>query len=349
MSPDRDASVSEGSVRDGNAREENAPGESTEDKSAEDKSAEDRSAQDGSAEGRSAKDGSPREEGGSPTEGPRPRADCTVDGENRIVIRLTAPAAPATATASAPAAAFRPRLLLRLRPPKGRPEEVRRVFDLEPAPGQDRWQATIDPAPAFAEGRWDAYVLPAPGEPRRRLLSGVRDLRALLTDRAPDRTASPLAVRIPYATLDGYFAVRAWLHPTHAEVDRIRVADGGMTVRGRLFGAGLDTGAAALLRRRGKGGTVREAELTAEGEHAFSFVVGYRDLLGAPGGSAGPAVWDVFVRPSADAPRVRVARLLDDLADRKKVFVYPATALDGLHARPYYTVDNDLSLEITAG
>lgn len=315
MSPDRD-----GSVRDGNPREENARGES-------------------------AKDGIPREEGPA-AERPHPRADCTVDGENRIVVRLTAPA---PAPAAAPAAASRPQLLLRLRPPKGQPEEVRRVFDLEPAPGQDRWQATIDPAPAFAEGRWDAYVLPAPGEPRRRLLPGVRDLRALVTGRAPDRTPSPLAVRIPYATLDGYFAVRAWLRPTHAEADRIRVADGAMTVRGRLFGAELDTGAAALLHRRGKGGTVREVELTAEGDHAFSFTAGYRDLLSTPGAGTGPAVWDVFVRPSADAPRVRMARLLDDLADRKKVFVYPATALDGLNVRPYYTVDNDLSVEITAG
>ncbi|MFJ5112338.1 hypothetical protein ACIQAD_17085 [Streptomyces sp. NPDC088551] len=285
-------------------------------------------------------DGSPREEGPG-AERPRPRADCTVDGENRIVVRLTSPAGP-----EAPDS--RPRLLLRLRPPKDQPEQVRRVFALEPAPGRDRWQATIDPEPAFEEGRWDAYVLPSSDEPRRRLLPGVRDLRALVTGRAPDSRHSPVAVRIPYATLDGYFAVRAWLRPTHAEADRIRVGDGAATVRGRLFGAGLDTGAAALLRRRGRGGPTREVELTAESDHAFSFTVGYRDLLSTQGG-AGPAVWDVFVRPSAGAPPIRMARLLDDVADRKKVFVYPDTAVDGLTARPYYTVDNDLSVEITPG
>ncbi|MGW2514886.1 hypothetical protein ACWC0A_37055 [Streptomyces scopuliridis] len=293
----------------------------------------------------SVRDGSPRGEGPA-AERPRPRADCTVDGENRITVRLTTPAPP---TAPGPAAAPRPRLLLRLRPPKGQPEQVRRVFDLEPAPGQDRWQATIDPAPAFAEGRWDAYVLPSPGEPRRRLLPGVRDLRALVTGRAPGGTSSPLAVRIPYATLDGYFAVRAWLRPTHAEADRIRVTGGAMTVRGRLFGAQLGTGAVALLRRRGRGGTAREVGLTVEGDHAFSFTVGYRDLLSTPGTDGGPGVWDAFVRPSSDTPPVRLARLLDDLADRKKVFVYPATARDGLNVRPYYTVDNELSVEITAG
>ncbi|MFD7284734.1 hypothetical protein [Streptomyces sp. NPDC059863] len=286
-------------------------------------------------------DAAPGDENGR-VESPRPRADCTVDGENRLTVRLTAPDTPKDP-------ASRPQLLLRLRPPKGQPEQVRRVFDLEPAPGQDRWQATIEPAPAFAEGRWDAYVVPSPGTPRRRLLPGVRDLRALVTGRAPDGTSSPLAVLVPYATLDGYFAVRAWLRPTHAEADRIRVADGAMTVSGRLFGAELGTGAAALLRRRGKGGVAREVELTAEGGHAFSITVGYRDLLSTPGADAGPGVWDVFVRPSADGRPVRTARLLDDLADRKRVFVYPATALDGLTARPYYTVDNELSVEITEG
>ncbi|MFJ9030550.1 hypothetical protein ACIRQP_18905 [Streptomyces sp. NPDC102274] len=321
MSPARDESL-----RDGIPRGENTRGES---------------AKDGRAEDGSVGGGIPREEGPA-AERPRPRADCTVDAENRIVIRLTSPDTPNT-----PASA--PRLLLRLRPPKGQPEEVRRVFDLEPVPGRDRWRATIDAAPAFEEGRWDAYVLPSPGEPRRRLLPGIRDLRALVTGRAPDSTHSPLAVRIPYATLDGYFAVRAWLRPTHAEADRIRVADGATTVRGRLFGAELGTGAVALLRRRGKGGTVREVDLAAESDHAFSFTVGYRDLLSTPGSGAGPAVWDVFVRPCAAAPPVRMARLLDDLADRKKVFVYPDTALDGLKARPYYTVDNDLSVEITTG
>lgn len=54
----------------------------------------------------------------------------------------------------------------------------------------------------------------------------------------------------------------------------------------------------------------------------------------------------MYVRPAADAQRIRVARLLDDVADRKAVFVYPATALGGVTARPYYTVDNDLAVEV---
>ncbi|MFF1838639.1 hypothetical protein ACFVXE_31250 [Streptomyces sp. NPDC058231] len=264
----------------------------------------------------------------------RPRADCTVDGENRLVVRLALPAA------------YRPQLLLRLRPPKGEPERITRVVDLEPA-GQDHWHAVLDPEPAFAEGRWDLYVLRAPGEPRSRLLPGARDLRALMADSAPDRTPLPLAVRIPYTTLDGYLAVRAWLRTAHAEAGRIGVGGRAMTVRARLFGAEAGHGAAAVLRRRGRNSTEREVALTADGRHDISFTADYRELLTAPG--SGPAVWDVFVRPASDTPRIRVARLLDDVADRKEVFVYRATELDGMTVRPYYTVDNELSVEVAAG
>ena len=56
---------------------------------------------------------------------------------------------------------------------------------------------------------------------------------------------------------------------------------------------------------------------------------------------------DVFVRPAAQAPSTRVGRLLDDLADRKKIVVYPTADVGGTGLRPYYTVDNDLSVEVT--
>nr|WSZ95749.1 hypothetical protein OH820_08830 [Streptomyces sp. NBC_00857] len=282
-----------------------------------------------------------------PAEAPRaeaPRADCTVDGDGRFVVRVNL-AAPTASGASLSSRSAHPRLLLRLRPPKGKPEEIKHVVELEPA-GEGRWQAALEPSPAFAEGRWDAYLLSGPDAPRQRLRPGMRDLRALVNPSGSGLSTRPLAVRIPYATVDGYLAVRAWLRTSHAEAGSIRIADRTMTVRGRLIGAELGAGAAALLRRRGNDDTVREVGLKAEGDHGFSFSADYRDLLSAPEG--GPGAWDVFVRPAAGAARIRVARLLDDLADRKKVFVYPASTLDGLTARPYYTVNNDLAVEITA-
>lgn len=67
----------------------------------------------------------------------------------------------------------------------------------------------------------------------------------------------------------------------------------------------------------------------------------------ATAGGTGSGIWDVFLQPAEGAPRVRVGRLLDDLADRKEIFVYPAATVGGVTLRPYYTVDNDLSVAVT--
>lgn len=266
----------------------------------------------------------------------KPRADATVEEDGRFVLRVRLPL-PDSA---------RPRLLLQLRPKKGQSEETGRVVALESA-GPDEWRAVLETAPALAEGRWDAYVLGAPGEERTPLLPGLRDLRTLVSGGGDGRSA-PLAVRIPYATKDGRLAVRTWLRASHAEAGRIVFSGRSMTVRARLFGPRLGEGAAALLYRRGREAAVRQTPLRAEGDQAFTFTVDYPDLLAEPGpnGMGAAAIWDVYVRPAAGAPRIRVARLLDDVADRKAVFVYPAATLGGVTARPYYTVDNDLSVEV---
>ncbi|WP_405792221.1 hypothetical protein [Streptomyces sp. NBC_01506] len=269
----------------------------------------------------------------------KPRADVTVDERGRFVVRVRLPL-PASA---------RPRLLLQLRPVKGqseeepqaRTEESGRVVALEPA-GQDQWRGVLDAAPALQEGRWDAYVLGAPGEERTPLLPGLRDLRALVSGAGAGR-ATPLAVRIPYATKDGRLAVRAWLRATHAEAGRIVFSGDSMTVAARLFGARLGEGATVSLHRRGRDGAVRQFAPRAEGDQDFTFTVDYQELLA----DHGQAVWDMYVRPAAGAPRTRVARLLDDVADRKTVFVYPAATLGGVTVRPYYTVDNDLAVEVS--
>ncbi|MFE2941571.1 transferase [Streptomyces sp. NPDC059255] len=273
----------------------------------------------------------------------RPRADCTVDGAGRITWNVHR---------TVPGGAL-PRLLLRLRPKKGRPETVRHLLDLEPG-GPDLLRAVLEPEPVLAEGRWDTYLVPASGDTgeaaRQRLLPGLRDLRALLSGR-PAGGSAPLAVRVPYATADGYLAVRAWLRPGHAEAAGIRVAGHTLTVRARLYGAGPAAGTAVLLRRRGGDGAELRTEPRAEGGpdgEDFSFTVDYRELLDAGGGGHG--VWDLYVQPRpgrAVAGPVRMGRLLDDVADRKKIFVYPAATLGGVTVRPYYTLDNDLSLEVT--
>ncbi|MGP4085088.1 transferase [Streptomyces sp. KR55] len=261
-----------------------------------------------------------------------PRVGCVVEPDGRITFDLP------------PLSAEAPQVLLRLRPKKGQPEKTVHALDLEPV-GDSRLRAVLGPQPVLEDGRWDVYLLREPGSERQRLRPGLRDLRALVDGHLRDRQ-SPLAVRIPYVTKDGYLALRAWLRPAHAEVDGIDVTDRSMTVGARLHGASFQEGAAVHLRRRGGSGTVRSLEpRPAPDGRSFSFTVDYGELTA--GTDAGSGVWDVFVRPAAQEPLIRVARLLDDLADRKEVFVHPAVTLGGAVLRPYYTVDNDLSLEVT--
>lgn len=262
-----------------------------------------------------------------------PRASCAVDADGRITFDL--PLRPAEGQ----------QLLLRLRPKKGLPEQALHLLDMEPL-DDGRGRAVLGGQPVLEEGRWDVYLLQGPGSPRQRLRPGLRDLRELVEGRLRDWQA-PLAVRIPYVTKDGYLAVRTWLRPAHAEVEGIDVTDRSMTVRARLHGASLGEGPVVRLRRRGDSGAVHTLEPRAGNDDArsFSFTVDHAELVGGTGGGSG--VWNVFVQPAAKAPPIRVARLLDDVADRKGVFVYRAVTVGGAVLRPYYTVDNDLSVEVT--
>lgn len=253
-----------------------------------------------------------------------PRVGCAVDADGRITFEV-------------PGAGGR-QLLLRLRPKKGQPEETLHVLDLEGDPSDGgRAHAVLGSEPVLPEGRWDVYLLQC--SERTRLRPGPRDLRALVDGRLRERRG-PLAVRVPYATKDGFLAVRTWLRPAHAEVGRVDVTDRTLTVDARLHGSPLTEGARVELRlRRDKDVTHTLEPLVQADGRAFSHTVD--DTLDLDAG-----IWDLFLRPAPGAPPVRLARLLDDVADRKEVFVYPGATVGGAVVRPYYTVDNDLSLEV---
>ncbi|MET9443704.1 transferase [Streptomyces sp. NPDC006610] len=262
--------------------------------------------------------------------GTRPRVDCTVDADGEISFGLRPPPADGPA-----------HLLLRLRPRKGQPEKTLHRLPLEPA-GGDRLAAVLGDRPALDEGRWDVYLVRDADGSRQRLRPGLRDLRALVDGQTRDRR-SPVRVRIPYVTLDGFLAIRAWAREAHAEAAGVHMGDGAMTVTARLHGAVFGQGAAVRLRRRG-GGPDRVVEpRIEEDQRGFSFTA---DFTGpTAGASDGGCVWDVFVEPAAGTPPVRVGRLLDDVADRKNVFVLPSAPAGDVVVRPYYTVDNDLAVE----
>ncbi|MFE2986666.1 hypothetical protein [Streptomyces sp. NPDC059262] len=218
-------------------------------------------------------------------------------------------------------------------------EEVR--LPLTPA-GDGSLRAALPSSVRLPEGRWDVFAQVAGEEPRR-LAPGLNDLRSLV-DRVPSGSRGFVAVRIPYATKHGNLTVRSWLRAPHAEAGELLVAEGEMTVSGRIYGTAITPKAYAEIRSRTGGGPALRSELTAHGDE-FTFRVGYEEL------EAGR--WDLWVRPEGeDGLAVRVARLLDDVADKKPIFTYPTARPDTGRGRiavePYYTRDNDLAVLVTA-
>ncbi|MFC7306960.1 hypothetical protein ACFQVC_22350 [Streptomyces monticola] len=257
-----------------------------------------------------------------------PKADCVADSAGGLTFDL--------ADLCRPGAAH---LLLRLRDKgdEGVGDETR--LPLTPA-ADGRLRAVLPSSVELAEGRWDVYVDHGDGEPQR-LVPGVNDLRSLV-DRMPSGTRPHTAVRIPYATKHGNLTVRAWHRAPHAEAGELLIADEALTVGGRVFGTPLTTDAYAELRSRTDAALVHRAEVTADGAD-FGFTAAYAELAEKPG------VWDLWLRPAGqDGPAARIGRLLDDVADKKAIFTYPAVEVGGTTVQPYYTRDNDLSVRVTA-
>ncbi|MEU6736698.1 hypothetical protein [Streptomyces physcomitrii] len=260
-------------------------------------------------------------------------ADCVADSAGGLTFDVEDPGTPGTA-----------HLLLRRRAGEDTAETAEEVrLPLSPSAG-GRLRAALPSGVSLAEGRWDAFAQ-VTGEEPLRLTPRLLDLRSLV-DRVPGGALGHVAVRIPYATKHGNLTVRSWWRAPHAEAGEVLPTEDRLTVHGRLIGARLTPGGHAELRGRHRDKPVVRARLTGTAG-AFTLSVDYARLTEA----AGPGVWDLWLLPEGEpGPRARLARLLDDIADRKAVFTYPPTTVrtagGELTARPYYTVDNNLSLAV---
>ncbi|MGW0963364.1 transferase [Streptomyces gelaticus] len=267
-----------------------------------------------------------------------PRADCTVGPDGGITFDLD----PHRSEDEE-----KPELLLRLRGAKGRGRDAETVRLPLSLLRDGRLRAVLPGTTQSAEGRWDVY-LREPGEDDDKAVAvepGIRDLR-LLVDRAP--VGGRIAVRIPYPTLDGRLAVRCWLRAPHAEAGPVTFDGTGMTVEGTLYGTRLGTGARVEARGPGAEGRVLRVPVTGQ-EGAFAFTLPLDRL--ADGAVTAQQLWTLWLVPGAaegePARDVRISRILDDVWDRKKIFVYPArSAGKGVRATPCYSTDNDLCVRL---
>ncbi|MBQ0987608.1 hypothetical protein KBZ10_24420 [Streptomyces sp. F63] len=273
---------------------------------------------------------------GRPEEPAAPRADCIADSAGGLTFDIEAPGRAESWDAA---------LLLRRRGVDGDGPAGELRLPLVPA-GDGRLRAVLPSTVALPEGRWDAYEA-APGAEPVRLVPGVNDLRTIV-ERHPAPGRGSVAVRIPYTTKHGNLSVRSWLRAPHAEAGDLHVRDGGLAVEGRLYGAVPGPGAVVEARCRRDPSEVRTVPVAADGTR-FSCTLPYPEFAGPWQGGDEP--WDLWLRPSAGAGAVRIARILDDVADKKAVFGYPARPLSTPRGPaligPYCTVDNDLSVRVT--
>ncbi|MBT2369644.1 hypothetical protein J7E88_31340 [Streptomyces sp. ISL-10] len=249
-----------------------------------------------------------------------PRAHCVADASGAVVFEVVGAGAA---------------LVLRRAGAGSAGQEVR--LPLTDA-GDGTAKAVLEAGTELAEGRWEVFT--ASGEA---VEPGVRDLRALV-DLTPE--ADRIAVRVPYPTAAGGLAVRCWLRAPHAEAGDIGLPPGrgSMSVEGLLYGTELGDGAVAEA-RLSSGGRVHAVPVTGEGR-AFGFTLPYASIADSAGGKE--QLWELWLRPTADAEGIRVSRILDDVWDKKGIFVYPKQRTDSGLAGPCYTGDNDLCVRVTA-
>jgi glycosyltransferase involved in cell wall biosynthesis len=260
---------------------------------------------------------------------PRPLASARSGEDGEIVFRFP----------TASLAAGELDLLARLRrDPKGR--EVRVPLPSPAARGEEV-RVTLDPLTnPLAEGRWDCYVVPrGTSRGRKRLVCGVAE-RARRVGRAPLKAADGDTVSaLPYATTDGFLAVRAWRRPAHAEVTRIEVGAEGTTVRAALSVPPVGAVVVGVSREGASGDFSVPAIPDGEG---LAFTLPHTRHAPAP-----HARWDLYLRLPAHEVPITLGRVGGDLVDRDKTDLIPAARVDDTtRARVFFTGAHNLAFEL---
>ena len=198
---------------------------------------------------------------------------------------------------------------------------------------------------SLAGGRWDCYVAPRGTGSRTRLTARLVEqaqlLRRSLTVREPDGVSA----WIPYTTADGFLALRTWLRPAHAEVERIEAGERSVAVT--VVVHGLASGAGVTVQAVSRTERAYDFSVPARpaGADSFRFTVPYEEVMARRTGEQD--FWDL--RLSTAEGTIPVGRISGDIVERKKTDVVPATVLDHpqrgrTRIRPYFCATNDLAL-----
>ncbi|WP_200308406.1 glycosyltransferase family 4 protein [Streptomyces adelaidensis] len=279
-------------------------------------------------------------EGSAPTPpAPTAHARATADGVTVLLDPAELPAGPLD-------------LIVRLRRDPGKRQL--RVPVLPSADAPDTVvRATLDRAEhTLPEGRWDCYVAPRGTNKRVRLAARLVE-QAALVGREPQVDRRGVTACIPYATADGFLALRAWLRPAHAEVDAVEVGEGAVTVTATVYGVGVAVAvgpdARVLAVSREDSAYDFSVPVHSVGERGVRFTVPYGEVMGRR--SVEHDLWDLRLVPGVGAEAVPVGRIGGDVVERRKTDLVPGEVFD--HAergrtrvKPYFTVGNELALSV---
>ncbi|WP_180217761.1 glycosyltransferase [Streptomyces albus subsp. chlorinus] len=209
------------------------------------------------------------------------------------------------------------------------------------------------------EARWDVHVERVADGRSKRVRAELVETARLLSMPAPLTEQGVLEPWVPYTTADGFLALRTWSRDRHAEVTAIERGGHGYLLTAHLYGQAARP---ALSPRTVElsGGPVLAAVPRGNPRHAFEFP-GRRgdepdtvtlelpyELPAAFADGADEGVWDLWLRPGLGPEKVRLARLLGDLPDRKKTDVTPPTPLgdSGRAVQLYFSLNNNLVLTL---
>ncbi|MFC8829501.1 glycosyltransferase family 4 protein [Streptomyces sp. NPDC057137] len=238
-----------------------------------------------------------------------PVGDCVVESGGALAFSLVAPQAAAVVHEGLKLVCVR--------------SDVRTEEHVFPLSGNGT--VTIPADEAFAEGIWECYAeLPESGR-RVRITARSIDQRGAMSACERARHGEPVHNLVPYATRPHKFlSLRSWVRPIHAEAGDIRVDGKRITVAGELFGVGAMAQEPSLVvRRRGKSAEELTYAGSRTGERGFRFTF-------PASGPAGRQVarsesWDLLLKYAPDAAPVKVARVLDDVVEKRPIYEYPVT------------------------
>ncbi|MEU8822178.1 glycosyltransferase family 4 protein [Streptomyces sp. NPDC048636] len=266
----------------------------------------------------------------------RPVAGCRVTPDGRLVLRVEPDGVHGSGLALT---------LTRRATDDGGGGEPVRVPLLPPAAPAEPWTATLDRgALDLAEGRWDLHVVRPSDGARRRVRCAYAEGRGLLG--LEPLPGSPFCWWIPYPTVDGHLALRAWRRPCHAEAREIQAGPDGLTVEGTLHGVLFGPGAAPRAVATPRGGCrALYADVTVLDRGRFRFTLPYAHVHAARDDGTGSAEWGLTLRKSPDSTvPISLGRITGDVLDRDRTDLYPAAH----GVRPYLTRAGDLAIACPA-